>query len=48
MGIAFTAGRVFVGNGQVIDNASVYVEDGRIVSVQEGEGSSLKERKKYP
>jgi len=36
VGIAFTEGRVFIGNGQVLDNASVYIEDSRIVSVQEG------------
>ena len=36
MGVIFSSGRIFIGNGEILENGSVRIEDGRIAGVAAG------------
>ena len=48
MGTAFVDGRVFIGNGQVLEHATVLVEAGKIVSISDSAEGLVQETQKVP
>ncbi len=48
MKTAFVDGRVFIGNGKILEHATVLVEDGKIISIRDTMSGLLKETRKIP
>ncbi|MCK5162229.1 MAG: amidohydrolase family protein [Desulfobacula sp.] len=48
MGTAFVDGRVFVGNGKVLEHATVLVEDDKIVSIRDTASGLAKDTRRVP
>lgn len=48
MGIAFVEGKIFVGNGEVLENATVYVEDDKIVSIADTDAGLPENTQRIP